>query len=59
MGFKMILDYREHKLIDLFYDTETQNLDIGDIIFKDHNDSIKYIIERKTLDDLSSSIIDG
>lgn len=53
----VILDKREHALIDIFPDTETQQLDIGDIIL--YNSTQKYIIERKTLNDMSSSIIDG
>lgn len=56
---KLLLDCREHKLIEIFPDTETKQLDIGDIHFIDENDNVKCIVERKTLNDLSSSIIDG
>ena len=60
MLLKMVLDCREHKLIEFFPDTETKQLDIGDIIYVDsENSDIKCIVERKTLNDLSSSIIDG
>lgn len=59
MTLNIILDYREHKLISYFSDAPTQNLDIGDILFVDNDQTIKYIVERKTLDDMSSSIIDG
>ena len=56
----LILDSREHKLIEMFPNTKTQQLDIGDIhLLNTDDETIKYIIERKTLDDLSSSIIDG
>ena len=51
------IDNREHELIKYFPDTEVQQLDIGDIIL--YNEESKCIIERKTLNDLSSSIIDG
>ena len=60
MPLKMVLDCREHKLINIFPDSETKQLDIGDIIYVNEDDNdIKCIIERKTMDDLSSSIIDG
>ena len=51
------IDNREHELIKYFPDTETKQLDIGDIVL--YNTESKCIIERKTLNDLSSSIIDG
>jgi ERCC4-type nuclease len=60
MLLKMVLDCREQKLIEIFPDTETKQLDIGDILYVDsENSDIKCIVERKTLNDLSSSIIDG
>ena len=60
MLLKMVLDCREHKLMEIFPETETQQLDIGDILYVDsENSDIKCIVERKTLNDLSSSIIDG
>ena len=61
MSLDLILDCREHKLIEMFPDTQTKQLDIGDILYvnsEDHTE-IKCIVERKTLNDLSSSIIDG
>lgn len=60
---QLILDHREGKLKELFQNNldiklDYQNLDYGDFcIFNNENPFI--IIERKTLDDLSSSIIDG
>ncbi len=57
---KLVIDSREHQLIKLL-DTrpyETKNLDIGDIMFEKDNCGI-LVIERKTVADLISSIIDG
>jgi len=56
------IDYREHDLIQLINPLLTNtkiecsvlNLDIGDIIIGD-----RVIIERKTISDLNSSILDG
>ena len=61
MSLDLILDCREHKLIEIFPDTKTKQLDIGDILYVNSEDptEIKCIVERKTLNDLSSSIIDG
>ena len=61
MSVDLILDCREHKLIEMFPDTETKQLDIGDILYvnSENHSEIKCIVERKTLNDLSSSIIDG
>jgi len=56
---KITLDNREQELLKLFPDTEVQQLDIGDIHYIDNEENIHTIIERKTLNDLSSSIIDG
>jgi ERCC4-type nuclease len=57
------IDYREKHLIELFAQNNIEiivkNLDLGDIIIKDEEDNIKYIIERKTIDDLCCSILDG
>jgi ERCC4-type nuclease len=57
------VDYREKHLLELFEINQIQiyikNLDIGDIIIKDDSNNIKYIIERKTIDDLCCSILDG
>lgn len=60
MPYEIVLDNREHKLIDFFSDSKVSQLDIGDILYvnTDSNETV-CIIERKTLDDLSSSIIDG
>lgn len=64
------IDYREKSLIsnirrlrDTYkYDKIgicVENLPIGDVIVMDDNDEEKLIIERKTLNDLASSIKDG
>tara|TARA_B110000977_G_C11087840_1_gene495461 strand:- start:5 stop:652 length:648 start_codon:yes stop_codon:yes gene_type:complete len=58
---QIVLDYREHKLNAIFKDKKIEysleNLIIGDIYIS--KDDVHYTIERKTLDDFSSSIIDG
>tara|TARA_B100000927_G_scaffold291025_1_gene291592 strand:+ start:2263 stop:3057 length:795 start_codon:yes stop_codon:yes gene_type:complete len=66
---KIIIDNRETALIKLLnafadnygfkFSIEIEKLDLGDIIFKNDNDEIVIIIERKTLVDLASSIRDG
>lgn len=60
---QLILDHREGKLKELFQNNldiklEYKNLDYGDFCIYNNEDPF-IIIERKTLDDLSSSIIDG
>lgn len=58
------IDYREKAIIKHFEDHKPlirykiTNLPIGDFVLKD-NDTIHYIIERKTILDLASSITDG
>jgi len=58
---KLIVDYRESKIInelncmDISY--ETHNLTLGDIQFID--DGIHLLFERKTIQDLVSSVCDG
>ena len=62
------IDYRESKIIKYFQtiiqskemsaNYSVNNLPVGDFIFK-KGDEILYIIERKSIEDLSSSIIDG
>lgn len=55
----LVIDYREHALIDICKDTSsTENLMIGDIHIRDDSNTL-LVIERKTLADLSSSIKDG
>lgn len=58
---KLIIDSREKKIIDSIKGIafEVQQLDLGDIIFENENNEIELIIERKTISDLYSSIIDG
>jgi ERCC4-type nuclease len=58
---KLVLDNREHKLIEHFKDTcLIEPLELGDIIIRnDSDDEPVFIIERKTLNDLYSSINDG
>ena len=66
---EIIIDYREKKLIKLMksqlelyeyknIEIKTENLPLGDIIVKKNNEEL-LIIERKTLNDLASSIRDG
>ena len=60
-NFKLYIDNREKDLKKFFEGKENiyfTNLDIGDIIIK-KNDEILLIFERKTIQDLSSSICDG
>lgn len=57
------IDYRESKIIELmkkyeFAKQSITNLPVGDFIIK-KADEILFIIERKTISDLSSSITDG
>lgn len=67
---KLKVDYREKKLIKLLevYIVQfnlnniimtVESLDVGDLIICDDNDKEKLIIERKSLNDLASSIKDG
>lgn len=61
---KVLVDYREQSLFENFEQTETiiyekKNLEIGDVVFEDEEGKILLIIERKTVDDLLSSIKDG
>jgi crossover junction endonuclease MUS81 len=60
---QLILDHREGKLKELFQNQvdiklDYRNLEYGDFCIFNNEDPF-IIIERKTLDDLSSSIIDG
>ena len=60
---QLILDHREGKLKELFQNNleiklDYRNLEYGDFCIFNNEDPF-IIIERKTLDDLSSSIIDG
>ena len=64
---QLIIDSRERKIKSYFQNHPqakikkcvlTQNLDIGDIIFK-YQDKTLLLIERKTVEDLGSSILDG
>lgn len=66
---KIKIDYRETQLLEIIknlknnsYDNiniESENLSIGDIIISDDKNNELAIIERKTLNDLASSICDG
>jgi len=68
---RLVLDCREHKLFEicegmikadkLFKDISliSKNLELGDIIIEDDSGIEKLIIERKSFDDLVSSIKDG
>ncbi len=59
---ELYIDYREHKLIDELTKRNIEftkdNLEIGDISIKMNGQTI-YLMERKTLEDLASSIRDG
>src|SRR3990167_2062424 len=60
----LVIDYRESSLIDLLkrhgVAHSTRNLDVGDIVIEMSDCSeLLVVIERKTLNDLASSIRDG
>ena len=61
-NFNVIIDIRENKLVEqlknLSFDFTTKSLDIGDIMITE-GDLPFLIIERKTIDDLKSSVVDG
>jgi ERCC4-type nuclease len=61
-NFNVIIDIRENKLVEqlknLSFDFTTKSLDIGDIMITE-GDLPFIIIERKTIDDLKSSVVDG
>lgn len=59
----LVIDYRESKIIQLIKETSgynytVENLTIGDMLIK-RDDHLQFIIERKSVQDLSSSIIDN
>ena len=63
---KIVIDVREHALIDLFkkssdlnYTIQTEQMVIGDIAIYSNDDKCILLIERKTPQDLMSSIKDG
>jgi crossover junction endonuclease MUS81 len=63
---KLQIDFREKSIIELFdtcdtnCEIETCSLAVGDFIIKDNlSNQLYYIIERKTIEDLSASIKDG
>ena len=58
MDIELILDNREHKLIELLPNDTVAPLDIGDIQFRRGEETI-LIIERKSVTDLAASICDG
>lgn len=57
---ELIIDKRENLVISKLedYNFKTEQLDLGDIIFKEEGEII-LIIERKTIKDLKASIVDG
>ena len=60
MPIELIIDKREQKILEVLKDSKSEVLDIGDIQYINTETSkIVCIVERKTLDDLSSSIMDG
>lgn len=68
---KLVIDYREKKLISLLNSVKlmnakykpieilVENLPLSDVIIKDDKNNEKILIERKTINDLASSIQDG
>lgn len=58
---QLVLDNRERELLTLFNDVPhtTENLELGDIVFKGPDGSIIAVLERKTWGDLAASIKDG
>ena len=67
---KIIIDNREHKLIELiknqitdkkysFIQVEVSQLEIGDLKITTDDDKKLLLFERKTVNDLASSILDG
>jgi len=68
---KIVIDYREKKLIQLVNSIKimnakyksieiiVENLPLSDVIIKDKHGNEKLLIERKTINDLASSIQDG
>lgn len=65
---KLKIDYREKKIIELLnkneemkkkYNFTTENLALGDIVICNDDDTEVLLIERKSLSDLASSIVDG
>jgi len=58
---EIIIDNRETKIKDFFKNKDyvkTENLDLGDVVFK-YNNEVILLVERKTLQDLANSIKDG
>jgi ERCC4-type nuclease len=53
------VDFRESQFFDLLKDAEKVNLHLGDFEICDDAGTTVAIIERKTIDDLASSIKDG
>lgn len=58
MDPQLIVDVRENAIRDKRPDWTTAQLDLGDFQIT-HNEQIKYIIERKTLQDLEASVKDN
>lgn len=61
---KIVIDKREKGILEIIkgnddIEYEEKMLDIGDIQIINDEDEIEYLIERKTINDLMSSIIDG
>ena len=61
MPIELVIDNREHHLIaklEGVCEVKVETLDIGDILFREGDETI-LIIERKTIEDLKASICDG
>ena len=60
---KLVIDNRERDLIKVLTERGivhvVEMLEIGDIVFRNDDDSIVLVIERKTVADLKASICDG
>lgn len=58
--YELIIDYRESNLIkDLKIPFKSENLDVGDILYRSNSNENLLLIERKTYSDLANSILTG
>jgi crossover junction endonuclease MUS81 len=59
MSIELVIDTREHELHNRIENAIPEQLDIGDILYRDNENTTILIIERKTVRDLAASIKDG
>jgi crossover junction endonuclease MUS81 len=59
MSIEIVIDTREHELHNRIEYAIPEQLDIGDILFRNENNENILLIERKTVRDLAASIKDG